>query len=994
MATNGVGLTKKTISSNTNHTPIFGFTHFMMINTKSILCCLFISILMIQATYSQLAFNYYNQRNHPELKWFELETNNFRIIYHPPLKTTAHSAAQIAEDCYQTIVANLGHKPTGKIPIYISDQDEIANGFDLSNRYIVIWVNINNYFESSTGPDKWLRKVIAHELVHYIHFCAISTWLGFIGHGFTRTPRWFIEGLAQYESETWNVHRGDLILRTRVIEDEMDYSALCYPSDGAMLYATGNSAVRYMAATYGDQRLIDILNHRSHFGFPYYDFHRAFRKSIGKSTRVFYKEWRKIMNVYYNSVYAQKEEISEFAQKLELPFEYIYDLRISPDSSYFGVVAIQFLDEPIRKLYLVKTANPNQIKTLEQNPVLPGISFTRDSQHIIYAKTHRGEHGSIIPDIFSVDFSGRKKQLSHNLRATTPDCSPVDDKFVCVVNENGTANLFIFDMNSGEKIKISAFTGDVQLSRPRWSPDGKWIAFMQSDTNGQRDIGLLASDGTAFHKLTNDKFDNRNPVWTGNNHTIAFTSYRMGIPNLFAKSISSINSDSLVCSKIWQITDAAQGLYLLDCLDSTLAVLVFDSKKSKAVYQVNKNRTTSEHPIAIRSRYEKWRNHRPPYGIPDFQPADSDSIQIVRVHSYNSFKNISHYFTVPVPYVDEDHYGASLITYWAEPLGKHNFIGLGDFILNNFPESQFIFSYLNNQFHPSIQLSFFQYPLEAQWFEKELLIEEHTGVAVNVSFPFNFGKDFYSNNTIHTQFKWWKNKPLLPDLWGERFLRPESKQIGEITFGYFWRKQPPYQRRVIHPLRSKGVKLQVRVSDRKWNSQLTYQHYNLDCFTHIPLNRLLHVLYGRFNLQALTGKLQQQHQLGFDKYDQLDFGFNLPLGDRERLRGIHEYLFGNRLILSNLEYRIPLIMDLGWYVAGFEFGQVTGALFLDWGAVWNNKETSFSKISFLKTSGWEFKNTINLAGLKFVHSMGLAWNLSQPQADASFYYRIRGVVPF
>lgn len=956
--------------------------------------CFVISFFLASNLHSQIGFNFYNQRNHPELKWQFIETPHIRIIYHERLENLARKAAVIAENSFSTITQNLAHTPEGKVPIYISDQDEIANGFDVSNRYIIIWANLNNYFVSSTGPDKWLRKVISHELVHYIHFSAISTWLGFIGHGFTGTPRWFIEGLAQYESETWNIHRGDLVLRTRVMSDEMDYSKLYYPSDGAMLYATGNSAVRFLADKYGDESLRRILTHRNHFLFPYYNFSSAFHKEIKKSNKEFYNEWRKQVNIYYNTVSGQKEQLEDFAQKLDLPFEYIYDFRISPDSAWFAVVGIHSYIEPVRRLYLVSNDSAKSFRQLDENNVLPGISFSPDSRHIVYSKIHRGAHGSLLPDIFITDLNGKKKQLTRNLRATSPAYSPKTSRIAFSANTNGNGNLFLLNLVDKNQKQLTHFSNNVQISYPRWSPDGKWIAFMLSDSTGRRDIAVISADGAIFKKVTNDEFDNRNPVWSGDGKLLGFTSYRTGIPNIFAVSVKNEPDGMIKFTGFRQLTDTADGLYALDWTDSAFAALVMESQTKQSVYLIDDKREVQEAAIQIKSRFSTWQHHQPPFGIPDFFPAKHDSLQISPPQKYNSFKNIGHYFTVPIPYIGVEKYGVSLISYWAEPLGKHNFLAWGDFVFNQFNESQYIFTYLNNQFYPSMQLSYFQTPFEFQFFENELLIENRSGTALNMLFPFNSGGNLFSNHAAEFQFIWTQNTPYMPEWWDEKVLQPASGKIVEFMLGYRWKYQTPDRQRMIHPANSRGLKLQARIADAKWKSELTYQRYILDAYANLPIKPLNHMLYLRMNLQAISGTLLPQHQLGFDRYDQPDFGLELPFGERERLRGIREYQFGNRLILGNIEYRFPLIKNLGWNLAGFSFHQLTGAFFLDTGSVWEHPKTPFQKISFLKTGGLEFKNSVRLSVFNFVHSFGLAWNLSQKSDESEFYYRVRSVLPF
>lgn len=117
-------------------------------------------------------FNSANGRNHPELNWRAAETRHFQIMYPGHLEGIENEAAAIAEETYKALSENLEVTFKQKIRIYLSDEDEIANGFavPIENAYTDIWVNVNDYADSFTGQEKWLRKVIAHELAHIFSF--------------------------------------------------------------------------------------------------------------------------------------------------------------------------------------------------------------------------------------------------------------------------------------------------------------------------------------------------------------------------------------------------------------------------------------------------------------------------------------------------------------------------------------------------------------------------------------------------------------------------------------------------------------------------------------------------------------------------------------------------------------------------------------------------------------------------------------------------------
>jgi len=944
---------------------------------------------LVRPVFSQVGFNLFNQRNHPELHWQVLETSHFQIIYHQRLERIAVRSAEIAETCFETLSVNFGHVPDKKIPIYLSDQDEIANGFDVSNRYIVIWVNANSYIDFTTGPDKWLRKVIAHALVHFFHFSQIATWTGFFGHAFTQTPTWFIEGLAQYESEIWNVHRGDLILRTRVLEDEMNYAGFQAPTDGAMVYASGNAAVRYLAQKYGDDTLQALLNHRSHFIFPYYNFNKAFQQVLEKSPAEFLKEWRKQMRIYYHSVYAQKEELDRLARRWELPFQFISDFKISPDGTRLAVVGMTSLAEPIHKLYLVDAQTRQIIKILENNQVLPGIDFSPDGRQLVYAKFHRGKNGSLIPGILTMHLNGEKEWLIHEQRARMPVWTRRQE-IIYIENENGTDNLHAISLTTRVRRQLTHFAGDTQLSTPRLSPEQHWLAFLYADSTGIRNLAALDCHNLQIVPITNDSLEYRHPVWSPDGQRLAFTSYQTGIPNLFQKKLVTNISDWKACP-VQQITDAAQGLFLRDWQRDTLFALVLESKQSQQIYQIPADRQVTENPVQIKPHFVAWQHHRPPNGIPDFQPAQP--APILKQYPYHSLRQVRHYFTIPLPLIEATRTGFSFISYWAEPLAKHQFLGVGDVALNEPSRSRYLFSYLNNQWHPTLSLSAFHFPLEAQLFAGELLVTEKQGFNLTGWLPFNSGRDLFANHRFSLGFSYFENNPVNSELF-RKSMQPEFYRIGEFLFGYQWKWRPPHRWNQIHPLTTKGFKVNIKIADNNWGSHLKYQSYEWDGYGNQVLPWKSHVIFGRMLFQAVQGRLPVQQQIGFDKYDQLDLGLDLPLGDRPRLRGEREYHFGNRAIFGNLEYRLPLVSHLGWYVAGITFGKVTGAAFLDFGAVWNTPDISWSKVRFLQTAGIEFKNAVHIGSFFFVHEMGWARKLKQTPASSELFYRIRSVVPF
>jgi Tol biopolymer transport system component len=58
--------------------------------------------------------------------------------------------------------------------------------------------------------------------------------------------------------------------------------------------------------------------------------------------------------------------------------------------------------------------------------------------------------------------------------------------------------------------------------RPRWSPNGKRIAYLNEDTAGRRNVFVMSATGTHKTKVTASGTVNTTPVWSPNGATLAF----------------------------------------------------------------------------------------------------------------------------------------------------------------------------------------------------------------------------------------------------------------------------------------------------------------------------------------------------------------------------------------------------------------------------------------------------------------------------------------
>src|SRR5690606_22864880 len=84
-------------------------------------------------------------------------------------------------------------------------------------------------------------------------------------------------------------------------------------------------------------------------------------------------------------------------------------------------------------------------------------------------------------------------------------------------------DIYVLDFLTLEVTPLA--TGPTPDEYPSWSPDGQKLAFY-SDTNGNRDIFVINSDGTGRQRLTTADGPDEDPDWSPDGERIVFHSSR------------------------------------------------------------------------------------------------------------------------------------------------------------------------------------------------------------------------------------------------------------------------------------------------------------------------------------------------------------------------------------------------------------------------------------------------------------------------------------
>jgi hypothetical protein len=970
----------------------------------------FVYVLFLVAESACQGFNVFNNRNHPHLNWQVAETEHFEIIYPERISGIETEAASIAEESYRALSENMGVTFSSKIRIYLADMDEIANGFanPIGKGYTMIWVNLNDYSVIKTGRLKWMRSVIAHELGHIFHFKAVWSKMGLLNYALgTPTPLFWTEGIAQYQAEVWNSERGDRWLRKAIFDSRPDFRRRESIEDGRLMYAAGQSQVLYFTEKYGDSTLVDMLKHRNkRLGlFEYHDFYEAFDEYVDGGYNSFYEDWLKHINIHYYTIASQMERVDSLGtDAVEFPGQFYFDMAVSPDESRIALLSLESLRRPVRSLYIVKNDSTNEANKIAEGSIRDDLNWSRDGNYLYYSRLTRGEKSEIVNDIFRLDMNtGRENQITFSRRARFPVEGPGDHEISYIVNEGGTGNLVTLDTKTGIDIRLTNYTGDVQLHWPVWiESQNKWLLY-RFDKSGNRNLILFNPQTGKEIILDYGEFDNRKPVLSPDERKIAFTSLRDEVPNVFVYHFES--GETRRVTHLFTGGEVYGWIAASDTVETDkLLIKASETKRRDYLFWVDASRTVAGHVVEPAKDYASWKTKTPPNQIP--QVIEPDESLILNRTQYRPLSNITHAASFALPYyTGPDNWGVFATSNWTEPLGKHIISALG-WISASQPKkySYGTINYVNNNFYPTSAVSFYRMPGQSHYYGNRFLVQELTGGEWSLTWPVDMFDKPYQFSSFGLRIRHIQINPLnrdrfedLPDI-----PQPVKGRQTDIALEWTIKKQRPWSDNTIHPLDGRGVKISLNGAEKILGSDVSFLRADINTYAVLPAIGLQRI-YIQARYQQVWGRELPQNYIGFSRYDNISL--SLPdqvfirfFQDTERVRGYRSFIAGKQVLFGSIEYRVPFLPSLETKILGIaELGSTAINFFTDAGVIWkalfsdgeNGTERRWG-------AGAEVRNELRLFGIGVSHSLGIAQPMNKLFEDDTYdlYYRVRAVVPF
>ncbi|MEX1054788.1 MAG: DPP IV N-terminal domain-containing protein, partial [Rhodothermales bacterium] len=322
------------------------------------------------------------------------------------------------------------------------------------------------------------------------------------------------EATAQYQREfmsydSWDTHR-DMLLRTRVLAgEELSLAEMgSFYSHSSLLresvYNHGFAFTHYLANTYGEDVLPKLS--RDLGKWSNWNVERALKDATGESAGTVYGNWVAILRAEYAERTASIRENPVEGRLIEKDgFSNFYP-RFSPDGRRLAYVSNRGEHFNVMSLYVVDLESGEklsfdfegmsggaQLYTCSlghQHRVRGGVggavTWHPSGESIVYAKTKDTPEGFRYSDLYTFDLTTKKeKRLTKNARALAPAYSPDGASIAFVSQKDGTADLYLLDVDSGAIRRITDYGGGAQVSEPAWHPDGEHIYYGLSSGGGR-----------------------------------------------------------------------------------------------------------------------------------------------------------------------------------------------------------------------------------------------------------------------------------------------------------------------------------------------------------------------------------------------------------------------------------------------------------------------------------------------------------------------------
>ncbi len=510
-----------------------------------------------------------NENNPPSLKWFQVNTPHFRVLFPQGFETQAQRMANTLEHIHGPESKTMGASPR-KISVILQNQSAVSNGFvSITPRRSEFYAMPSQNY-NFLGNNDWLNLLASHEYRHMVQFQHATRGFNKLlyyafganvlaGMSYVAAPQWFWEGDAvATETAFTSSGRGripnfELLFRTNLMEGRtFNYHKQylrSYKHNIPDHYVLGYQMISYLRKKTGNAEVWENVTRRS-WNVPFIPlaFSNALKKESGMYVTGLYRDMAAQLKKDWQ---AQLDtlQLTSFEQVNPRKTKAYTDYKFPQALDDGSILAQKSGIGDIETLVLIK--NGVEKNAFVQGPINSTAMMSATHNRVVWNEYRfdprwRVKNYSAIVG-YDVD-TKLKKIIAKKGRYAAAALSPDGYKVATVeTTTDYLTKLIVLDYFSGKILtEFSNPTNDF-ISMPRWSEDGKTIIALKTNQKGKAISKFDTSTGLST-ELTDFSDENHGyPVPFGK--YILYNSPISGIDNIYALDTETNQRYQITCSK-------------------------------------------------------------------------------------------------------------------------------------------------------------------------------------------------------------------------------------------------------------------------------------------------------------------------------------------------------------------------------------------------------------------------------------------------------------
>ena len=492
-----------------------------------------------------------SEQNPTGVKWKQINTTNFQVIYPAEVEAVAQRMANTLEAIINRVSSTLNKTPR-KISVILQNQGIVSNGFvQLAPRRSEFFTTPPQNFDY----QDWLNSLAVHELRHVVQFekltgklrAPLFEELALAIFGITLPP-WFFEGDAVgIETALSNAGRGrlpdwELIFRTNTLSaHSYTYSKNYFGSFKDRTpgyYQLGYFMTSKLRRDYGKDILDSILTRISRNPLRPYSLSNSMKKFTGLNSRTLHDSTvSELSNLWQKQ--AQKLEPLNYTamnkRKDQTPTDYLLPVSISPTE----IVVLK--QSKAHTPAFVKIDSEGNEHTILKIGFQTESHFNYSARKLVWDEfrydTRFQKRSYNVINLYDMS-SGQYKQLTHKSRLFSPALSP-DGKSIAVVkiSLDNTSTIVELDAENGKELRTFPNPLNYILQTPAYNKQGDKLICVAINKDGAALLEIDRVKRTIQVILPFQQQQLSRPVYAG--EQIVFRAHYNGLDNIYSISPGS-----------------------------------------------------------------------------------------------------------------------------------------------------------------------------------------------------------------------------------------------------------------------------------------------------------------------------------------------------------------------------------------------------------------------------------------------------------------------